>query len=176
MQTKVLTHQGKEDVIRANHSEAQQETARGRLREGSRRTRPLGPAVLSESRRAPRPGLLRQAPHQTPCAHRAGDGGRTRSNPSPAEAKVVFTLHFSVYDPTAFVLLEMSESFQKALKTVLVLREVNTEAEVPGPPASEPFCSPSWRFYTWPRCIEMFREVGFLVFNTCSVCNESPRA
>lgn len=47
----------------------------------------------------------------------------------------MFTLHFSVYDPTAFILLEMSESFQKALKTVLVLREVNTEAEVPGPPA-----------------------------------------
>lgn len=138
-----------------------------------------GPSALtcSASHAAHRaPGFSVRPRHQTPRAHRAGDGGRTRSNPSPAEAKVVFTLHFSVYDPTAFVLLEMSESFQKALKTVLVLREVNTEAEVPGPPASEPFCSPSWRFYTWPRCIEMFCEVGFLVFNTCSVCDESPRA
>lgn len=97
-----------------------------------------GPSALtcSASHAAHRAPGFSVRPHtRRPVRTGQGTGERTRSNPSPAEAKVVFTLHFSVYDPTAFVLLEMSESFQKALKTVLVLREVNTEAEVPGPPA-----------------------------------------
>lgn len=94
MQTKVLTHQGKEDVIRANHSEAQQKTARGRLREGSRRTRPLGPDVLSESRRAPRPGLLRQAPApDAPCAPGRGRGTHSlQPQPRRGESRVHVTL------------------------------------------------------------------------------------
>lgn len=90
MQTKVLTHQGKEDVIRANHSEAQQKTARGRLREGSRRTRPLGPDVLSESHRAPRPGLLRQAPAPDAlCAPGRGRGTHSlQPQPRRGESRV----------------------------------------------------------------------------------------